>query len=156
LLLEIPEDIPEQQEYNIFSKKDSTKSQKQILRKESIKKKQYLTLDTDAIEERSKYNRSGSKRADKCMSKTFQNLKTPEHIMGRYLDAQMRLKMSHKKGNVLRLEINIMSPKYDAGGAPVIPEEEEEDEEDANPHSAHFNIHLLDEDYLNAQPYLGE
>ncbi len=76
--------------------------------------------------------------------------------MGRYLDAQVRLKMSHKKGNVLRLEINIMSPKYDAGGAPVIPEEEEEDEEDANPHSAHFNIHLLDEDYLNAQPYLGE
>jgi len=42
-----------------------------------------LTLKTDEIENNRKYNMSGSKRAVKLMSKTIQNLKTPEHIEGK-------------------------------------------------------------------------
>ena len=32
----------------------------------------------------------------------------------------------------------------------------QEDEYDDNPHHDYFNMHLLDEDYLDTQPYLGE
>lgn len=66
----------------------------------------------------------------------------------------MRLKISHKKEKVLSLEINIKSPKYDENGQPIYFSESDDDED--NPHYGFFNMHLLDEDFLDQQPYLGE
>ena len=60
----------------------------------------------------------------------------------------MRLKISNKKEKVLSLLINIQSPKYDDEGKPLYIEESEEDEDD-NPHDGYFNMHLLDEDFLD-------
>jgi hypothetical protein len=60
----------------------------------------------------------------------------------------MKLKISHKKEKVLSLQINISSPKYDENGKPIYQEESEEEEDD-NPHEGYFNLHLLDEDYLD-------
>lgn len=90
---------------------------------------------------------SGSKRAVKLMSQMIMNLKTPEKIKGEHIDDQMRLKISHKKEKVLSLQINILSPKYDELGKPIY-QDESEDEFD-NPHHGYFNMHLLDEDYLD-------
>ena len=72
-----------------------------------------MTIQTEEIENTSRYNVSGSKRAVKLMSKTIMSLKTPEKIKGRHLDDQTRLKISNKKEKVLSLQINITTPKYD-------------------------------------------
>ena len=53
------------------------------------------------------------------------------------------------------MQINILSPKYDELGKPIFVDEDE-DEQDPNPHYEYFNAHLLDEEYLDSQPYLGE
>lgn len=45
------------------------------------------------------------------------------------------------------MQINILSPKYDELGKPIY-QDESEDEFD-NPHHGYFNMHLLDEDYLD-------
>ena len=82
------------------------------------------------------------------------NLKTPEHIRGQHLDDKMRLKISNKKEKVLSLQINIQSPRYDENGKPVYLDESEDVYD--NPHHGYFNIDLLDEEYLDSQPYLGE
>ena len=71
------------------------------------------------------------------------------------MDDKTRVKISNKKETILSLQINIQSPKYDDSGQPTYLDESE-DEYDDNPHHDYFNMHLLDEDYLDSQPYLGE
>ena len=90
------------------------------------------------------------------MSKTILSHITPEKIKGKHLDYQMKLKISNTTEKVLKLHINIQSPKYDEAGKPVYVEDEDEEDQDINPHYEYFNAHLLDEEYLDSQPYHGE
>lgn len=92
------------------------------------------------------------------MSKTILSHFTPKQLERDILDPESNLKISDATEKVLNLQITIMSPKYDDKGNPIYEDEEEYDEDDdnLNPHHEYFNSHLLDEDYLDSQPYRGE
>ena len=55
---------------------------------------------------------------------------------------------------MLTLKVTIAKQMYNENGKAIYFEESED--EDENPHASFFNMHLLDEEYLDSQPYLDE
>ena len=63
--------------------------------------------------------------------------------------------MEERKNKILSLEIDVVEPQYDSEGEQI--HNTEREDEDTPPHLDQiFNAHLLDEEYMNEQPYVGE
>lgn len=88
------------------------------------------------------------------MSSLLKNQNTPQVLSGRPIDPDTKEKIKKRKQRILGLEIDINAPAYDDEGN-LIYEESDEDEEEPEALTGIFNVHLLDEEVLDQQEYLG-
>ncbi len=88
----------------------------------------------------------------KLMSKVISKLKTPKIYRGMEIDERMKKKIRRMRNKVLDLEIVVEVPQYDENGDPIM----DEDEDDEFEHSGIFNAHMLEDEYLDQQEYVGE
>lgn len=90
------------------------------------------------------------------MSKLIKNTKTPKIVRGLEIDEHLKHKIRETKQKVLGLEIVVEDIEYDSQGKQIRNEVDEDEEEYNDVFEGIFNAHLLDEEYLDQQPYEGE
>mmetsp|Transcript_15904 Transcript_15904/g.26804 ORF Transcript_15904/g.26804 Transcript_15904/m.26804 type:complete len:202 (+) Transcript_15904:1-606(+) len=88
------------------------------------------------------------------MSRLLINQKTPQIVRGIEVDDTMRQKIKQARQKVLGLNIVVEDPEYDEEGNPVI--KDYEDDDGLEHFDGIFNAHLLEEEYLDSQPYQGD
>ena len=110
--------------------------------------KRNLKIETDDLED----NQEKTYQI-KLMSALLKNQVTPQVLNGVALDPDSKKKVKKTKQKILGLEIDINAPEYDADGNLIY--EEDEDEEEPEALNGIFNAHLLDEEVLDQQVYLG-
>ena len=120
--------------------------QEEMTIKMAVKKN--LTIETEKLD-----NINDKAYQIKLMSALLRNQNTPQVISGVVLDPSTKKKISTVKKKVLGLEVDINAPLYDHEGNLIYDEDEEEEEPEAL--NGIFNVHLLDEEVLDQQVYLG-
>ena len=111
--------------------------------------KKPLTIETENLEE----NHEKTYQI-KLMSSQLKNQKTPQVMSGIPIDPDTKEKIKTRRKRILGLEIDINAPEYDGEGN-LIYEEEDDEEEEPEALNGIFNVHLLDEEVLDQQVYLG-